>query len=179
MNTKIKKLDSIIKNIWKKEVANDYDRNLILNEDTLKNVLYFYLRNRFEKAPELENFCIFTECTQYGFSALNYTPDMVVVDTKTNKVVAVIELKYKGRNCYQVEKLVKYDFYKLKEYMNSLDTVHSDCQYYIAAITLGEFDRANWLDGRSTWANGKVAELIADESEGNIKFQVISHNTIN
>ena len=69
-----------------------------------------------------------------------------------------------------------YDFHKLKEYMDTLDTVHSECQYYIAAITLGEFDRANWLDGRSKWAKGKVAELIAYEPNGVIDFQVIPHN---
>jgi len=176
MNKRINKLDITIKKIWEVDVSNDYAHNLILNEDTLKNVMYFYLRNCFENTPEFEDFCIFTECTHYGFSALNYTPDMVVVDTKTDKIVAVFELKYKSRNCYHVVDLVKYDFYKLKEYMRSLDTVHSDCQYYIAAITLGEFDRANWIDGRSKWANGKVAELIADESEGTVKFQVVPHN---
>lgn len=176
MNRKIKKLDTTIKKIWIEDVADDYDRNLILNEDTLKNVLYFYLRTCFEKTPELEDFCIFTECTHYGFSALNYTPDMVVVDTKTDKIVAIFELKYKSRNCHGVENLIYYDFHKLKDYMDTLDTVYSDCQYYIAAITLGEFDRANWLDGRSKWANGKVAELIADESDGHIKFQAVPHN---
>ena len=176
MNRKIKKLDAAIKKIWEAEVADDYVHNLILNEDTLKNVLYFYLRNFFEKTHDFEDFCIFTECTRYGFSELNYTPDMVIVDTKTDKIVAVLELKYKSRNCYHVEDLVKNNFYKLKEYMRSLDCVHGDCQYYIAAITLGEFNRANWLDGRSKWANGKVAELIADESEGSVKFQVIPHN---
>lgn len=176
MNRKIKSLDTTLKKIWKEDIADDYNHNLILNEDTLKNVLYFYLRNYFEKTPELEDFCIFTECTHYGFSALNYTPDMVVVDTKTDKIVAVFELKYKSKNCSQVEDLVKKDFNKLKDYMNKLDTIHSDCQLYIVAITLGEFNRPNWLDGRSKWAKGKVAELIADEHNGDIKFQVIPHN---
>lgn len=176
MNKKIKLLDTIIKRVWAEDVSDDYDHNLILNEDTLKNVLYFYLRNHFEKMPELENYCIFTECTHYGFSALNYTPDMVVVDTETDKIVAIFELKFKSKNCHNVEDLVYYDFHKLKEYMDALDTVHNECQYYIAAITLGEFDRANWLDGRSKWAKGRVAELIAYEPDGNIMFQVISHN---
>ena len=101
---------------------------------------------------------------------------MIIVDKKTEKIVAVFELKYKSRNCHRVEDLVYYDFHKLKEYMDTLDTVHSECQYYIAAITLGEFDRANWLDGRSKWAKGKVAELIAYEPDGDINFQVIPHN---
>ena len=101
---------------------------------------------------------------------------MVVVYTKTDKIVAVFELKYKARNCYYAEDLICRDFHKLKEYMRSLDSVHSDCRYYIAAITLGEFDRANRLDGRSKWAHRKVAELIAYEPEGTVKFQVISHN---
>ncbi len=176
MNNKIKSLDTIIKKIWTENVSDDYKLNLILNEDTLKNVLYFYLRNCFENNSELKDFCIFTECTHYGFSTLGYTPDMVVVDTKTDKVVAVFELKYKSRNCSNVVDLVKFDFYKMKEYMNSLDTVHKNCQYYIAAITLGDFDRANWLDGRSKWAQGKVVELIAYEPNGVIDFQVIAHN---
>lgn len=176
MNRKIKLLDTVIKKIWTENVADDYNHNLVLNEDTLKNILYFYLRTCFEKTPELEDFCIFTECTHYGFSSLNYTPDMVVVDTKTDKIVAVFELKYKSKNCHRVEDLVYYDFYKLKEYMETLETVHNKCQYYIAAITLGEFDRVNWLDGRSKWAKGKVAELIAHEPDGIIKFQVVSHN---
>ena len=60
--------------------------------------------------------------------------------------------------------------------MKRLDTVHSECQYYIGAITLGEFNRPNWLDGRSKWAVGKVAELIAYEPDGIIKFQVVAHN---
>ncbi len=176
MNEKIKKLDTVIKKVWKKDIANDYKHNLILNEDTLKNVLYFYLRTCFKTTPELENFCIFTECTEYGFSKLNYTPDMVIVDKLTNKIVAIFELKYKSRNCYQVEDLVKHDFYKLKDYMNIPDIIHSNCQYYVAAITLGEFNRANWLDGRSKWARSKVVELIAYEPNGVIDFQVVSHN---
>ena len=39
MNRKIKELDTTIKKIWKEDVADDYNHNLILNEDTLKNVL--------------------------------------------------------------------------------------------------------------------------------------------
>lgn len=101
---------------------------------------------------------------------------MVIINTKTDKIVAVFELKYKPKNCYHMEDLIYRDFHKLKEYMDGLDTVHNDCQYYIAAITLGEFDRANWLDGRSKWAQGKVAELIAYEPDGVIDFQVIPHN---
>ncbi|MBQ3528065.1 MAG: hypothetical protein IJA52_05890 [Clostridia bacterium] len=176
MNKQIQKLDATIKKIWVKNIADDYNNDLVLNEDTLKNVLYFYLRNYFEKSPDFKDFCIYTECTQYGFSQLNYTPDMVVIDKNSNKIVAVFELKYKASNCYKVEDLVIRDFHKLKAYMDALDTVHSECQYYIAAITLGEFDRANWLDGRSKWAKGKVAELIAYEPNGIIKFQVIPHN---
>ena len=173
---RIKELDKIIKTIWLTNIRTDYDNGLILNEDTLKNTLYFHLRTYFEDNTRFKNLCIYTECTEYGFSSLSYRPDMIIIDKKTDKIVAVFELKYKSRNCHRVEDLVYHDFHKLKEYIDTLDTVHSECQYYIAAITLGEFDRANWLDGRSKWANGKVAELIADESDGHIKFQVVSHN---
>ena len=45
----------------------------------------------------------------------NYMKDllgfMVVVDTKTDKIVAVFELKYKARNCYYAEDLIYRDFH--------------------------------------------------------------------
>lgn len=176
VNMNVNKLDQIIKNTWLKDIKDDYDHNLILNEDTMKNAIYFHLRKYFESTPEFNDLCIFTECTCYGFSSLSYRPDMIIVDTKSDEIVAVFEMKYKSKYCYKVEDLVYRDFKKLKSYMNTLDTVHQKCQYYVVAITLGDFDRANWLDERSKWAKGKVAELIAYEPNGVLEFQVIPHN---
>ncbi len=85
----IKKLDKVIKNIWLEDIKDDYEHNLILNEDTLKNALYFHLRTYFENTPEFYDLCIFTECTDYGFSSLSYRPDMIIVNTKTDEIVAV------------------------------------------------------------------------------------------
>lgn len=93
MNTIV--LDRKIKKIWKNNIQTDYDNGLILNEDTLKNALYFHLRTYFEGNTNFETLCIYTECTEYGFSSLSYRPDMIIVDKNTDKIVAVFELKYK------------------------------------------------------------------------------------
>ena len=63
----------------------------------------------------------------------------------------------------------------MKTYIKKMNNTDS-CQYYVAAITLGEFDLPNWLNENDTWAKGKVAELIAYEPYGVLNFQVIAHN---
>lgn len=172
----IRELDKVIKTIWEKNIQEDYHNKLILNEDTMKNAIYFHLRKQFESIPEFNDLCIFTECTCYGFSSLRCRPDMIIVDKKIDEILAVFEMKYKSERCYKVEDLVYYDFKKLRSYMNTLETLNSKCQYYIVAITLGDFNRANWLDNRSKWAKGKVAELIAYSKNEKVKFEVITHN---
>ncbi len=169
-------IDKIIKDIWTNNIQQDYNNGLILNEDTLKNALYFHLRTYFEKNSDYNNLCIYTECRDYGFPKLAYIPDMIIINKATQKIVAVFELKYKPRNYYYVENSVYYDCHKLKQYIKKLDTTQSNCKYYIAAITLGDFTRANWLDGRSKWAKNKVSELIAYEPNGQkIQFRIILH----
>ena len=39
-------IDEAIKSIWVNEIRNDYENRRLLKEDTLKNALYFHLRNR-------------------------------------------------------------------------------------------------------------------------------------
>lgn len=56
----IKQLDKEIKAIWVKNIQVDYDNGLILNEDTLKNALYFHLRTYFENNTNFKNLCIYT-----------------------------------------------------------------------------------------------------------------------
>lgn len=168
-------LDRTIKEIWINEIQKDYNDDMILNEDTLKNVLYHHLRSHLEKSFELNSFVIYTECTKYGFSTIHSRPDMIIVEKDTQKIVAIFEIKYKTVRNSRVEGAVYYDFDKIKEYINTLDSVHSKCNYYIAAITLGEYNRPNWLDGRSKWAKGRVNELIAYEPNETLSFQVISH----
>lgn len=172
---KVKQLDEIIKEIWLNEIQKDYNTGLILNEDTLKNVLYHHLRSHIEKSLELNDLVIYTECTKYGFSSIHMRPDMIIVEKATQKIVAIFEIKYKTIRNSRVEGAVYYDFDKIKEYINVLDSVHAHCNYYIAAITLGEYNRPNWLDGRSKWAKGHVTELIAYEPNQKLNFQIIPH----
>ena len=88
-------IDEAIKSVWENNIKSDYDANWIMNEDGLKNALYFHLRTYFEGNTNFETLCIYTECTEYGFSSLSYRPDMIIVDKNTDKIVAVFELKYK------------------------------------------------------------------------------------
>ena len=41
-------IDEAIKSVWKNEIKSDYDANWIMNEDGLKNALYFHLRKQLE-----------------------------------------------------------------------------------------------------------------------------------
>lgn len=83
----MKTLDKIIKNIWINNIQTDYGNGLILNEDTLKNTLYFHLRTYFESNTSFKNLYIYTECTEYGFSSLSYRPDMIIVDIQLLKII--------------------------------------------------------------------------------------------
>lgn len=167
----MKKLDRVIKEIWKNELQNDFKNNLILNEDTLKNALYHHLRAHFEKDKSFSDLLIFTECNDYEFFNLKYRPNLIIAtknhekkstykDIHINDVIAIFELKYKSDNCFKVEDKIYHDFDKLKSYKN----IYPNCQFYNMAITLGDFDRAEWLDiNEDEWAIGCVTELIAYE----------------
>ena len=41
-------IDEAIKSIWENEIQSDYNANWIMNEDGLKNALYFHLRKQLE-----------------------------------------------------------------------------------------------------------------------------------
>lgn len=184
----MKKLDRVIKKIWKNELQNDFKNNLILNEDTLKNALYHHLRTYFEKDKTFKDLFIFTECYHYGFYEIGYRPDLIIAikdhknkstykDIRINDVIAIFELKYKSEKCSNIEDEIYHDFDKFKLYKN----IYPNCQFYNMAISLGDFNRPAWLDKKSTnhWANGCVTELIAYEPKNELDFQIYSYNGMN
>lgn len=186
MNTE--KLDRIIKGIWMNELQSDYRNDLILNEDTLKNALYYHLRTHFEKDSEFNDLFIFTECNDYGFCEMGCRPDLVIATKDYSKesnykriyideVLAVFELKYKAENCYNAADKIYCDFSKFKAYKS----LYPNSQFYNIAVTLGDFNRPAWLDKRQTnnWADGCVTELIAYEPGGALAFQIYSYNHMN
>lgn len=181
------KLDRVIKEIWINELQKDFRKGLILNEDTLKNALYFHLRTHFGKDDSFKDLLIFTECNNFGFSDISHRPDLIIAkknianepNYKDKKVLAVFELKYKSSMCYAVESEIYNDLHKMKDYKSTED--FKNCQFYNMAITLGDFNRPNWLDKKATnnWAKGCVTELNAYEPNGILEFQIYSYNGMN
>ena len=45
----IQVIDEAIVSIWEHEIKADYENGWLLKEDTLKNALYFHLRNRLSR----------------------------------------------------------------------------------------------------------------------------------
>ena len=54
-------IDEAIKLVWVDEIKRDYEENWIMNEDGLKNALYFHLRKQLEPILVENNLRIFTE----------------------------------------------------------------------------------------------------------------------
>lgn len=57
----IRIIDEAIKSVWVDKIKRDYDKNWIMNEDGLKNALYFHLRKQLEPTLLENNLRIFTE----------------------------------------------------------------------------------------------------------------------
>ena len=63
-------IDEAIKSIWVNEIRNDYENKRLLKEDTLKNAMYFHLRNRIGWLCDECDLRIFTEFTDDKFEGL-------------------------------------------------------------------------------------------------------------
>ncbi|WP_078427645.1 hypothetical protein [Alkalihalobacterium alkalinitrilicum] len=95
-------IDQTIKDVWVKNIFEDYQSSYLLKEDTLKNALYYHLRNQLQSILAKYNLRIFTEFHYKGVIA-----DLAIVvlnglDDHTGHlkdevidVLAIIEVKYK------------------------------------------------------------------------------------
>lgn len=182
----IVQIDRIIKEIWLKEIAQDYTEKYLLKEDCLKNSFYHHLRTRLSDVMEKHNIRIFTE---YYISELRYRADIAIVQIDleikerhladmVTDVLAIIELKYKAGYSKGIENEIKNDVKKLQDYIK---IGRIDCQYYLAVIYETECWALNWLDKRQTnnWAANRVTELDAGFIDGEMKFEVHSYNGLN
>lgn len=162
----IKIIDEAIKSIWENEIQNDYNGNWFMNEDSLKNALYFHMRNRLEKLLTENSLRIFTEFNDAEFSKSGFRPDMVIAYVDMNsdaqywrqavtKSLAVIELKFKST--FAAKETIYTDYTKLKKY---IDLLGADCMY-MATIWECEDDQTTWIRKNAAWAKGKVTELNA------------------
>lgn len=170
-------------NIWEKNIQKDYNKGILLEEDTLKCALYYHLRRKIGKLMNDNNLCILTEYLGPEFKKINCRPDMVIVKMKDNcdeeylinhieEVVVAIELKFK--NGYSYDSIVA-DKYKLKNYVKN---IRNNCQYVLAVIQEKCWDYPFWLDDRqaNNWAKGRVTELVASYDENdNMCFDTKKH----
>lgn len=170
-------IDEAIKSIWVNEIQKDYNENWFMNEDTLKNALYFHLRSRLEKLLSKNDLRIFTEFNDAEFSKSGFRPDMVIAYVDMNsdadcwrqavtKSLAVIELKLKST--FADKETIYADYTKLEKYIDLLGT---DCKMYMATIWECEDDQTTWIRKNAAWAKGRVTELNASWSWGNCKPQ--------
>lgn len=160
-------IDEAIKSVWENEIKSDYDANWIMNEDDLKNALYFHLRTRLEPILMENDLRIFTEFKDAEFRGSKYRPDMVVAHVDMNSdadywrqavsnCVAVIELKFKSN--FRDKEAISADYDKLKEYVEKMEIKG---KLYMAAIWECEDDQTTWIRKNAAWAKGRVTELNA------------------
>ena len=172
-----------IKSIWENEIQNDYKNNWFMNEDTLKNALYFHLRNKLESVLAENNLRIFTEFNDAEFSGSGFRPDMVIARVDMNSdadfwrqavtnCVAVIELKFKSN--FRDQEAIRADYDKLKEYIESVSITG---KLYMATIWECEDKQTTWIRKNAAWAKGKVTELNASFAWGTCEpqFYVAEH----
>ncbi len=179
----LKEIDNAIKYVWKYDIKRDYENNLLLREDTLKNALYFHIRTKLNSLLEENNIKIYTEFSIGKFRKTHYRPDMVIVkleDEESDKpwddcikeYLCIIELKFKGSFSTAAD-LIYEDYNKLHHYICDLDL---NCpMYYMATIWEEYPDSKKWIDNE-LWAKGLVTELNADYgSKGDMLFYIKEH----
>ena len=182
--TVFKEIHNTIKYVWEYDIPRDYENNMLLKEDTLKNSLYFHIRTRLGALLEKYNIMIFTEFNTDKFRHSGFRADMVIaqMDSEKNKnygdcvknFISVIEIKFKG-DFKSAPDIIYSDYEKTKKYIKSL-SLGDDCHYYIATIWECYPDSKWWLDKDVKWAKGKLTELNADfDIRNTMKFYVKEH----
>jgi len=134
-----KKIHETIIEVWRYDIKSDYNQYFLLREDTLKNALYFHIRNRLGDAFMKDNhLAIFTE---YKIDT-NETIDLVVVKldiekAKDNKlkdcvkeIIAIVEIKYKNQTAS--ENIFINDVKKILNYTNKFKFEYT--KFFLAFI---------------------------------------------
>jgi len=178
----INQIDTTLKYIWKYDIKQDYDKSYLLKEDTLKNALYYHLRNKLGALLEKHNLRIYTEFTDNIFNRTNYRPDIVIAEINpeseecylgncVTKIVSIIEIKFKN-DSYSAIKNIESDYDKIHWY---IDNLSSDIKYYMATIWEAEDDATTWIRKNAAWAKGKLTELNASYENDEMRFYVCDH----
>lgn len=144
-----------------------------MNEDTLKNALYFHLRNKMETVLIENSLRIFTEFNDAEFSGSGFRPDMVIarVDMESEakywrqavvNCPVVIEMKFKST--FADKETIYADYAKLEKYIESLEIIG---KVYMATIWECQDEKTALLDEEAAWAKGRITELNASLSWAN------------
>jgi hypothetical protein len=184
-------IDSALKKIWRDDIISDYDNDFLFKEDTLKNSLYYHLRNELGDGFLKHN--LLRVYTEYDLgvddNGMRQIADIAIVKMlplsemedgyslwdRVDEVVTIIELKYKrfeGEAFYD-------DVYKMKSYIKSgkLDS----CQFYLGFVCEDEYinSEASWLHNSQSrnWAKDRLTELTAhyDSETGEFVSNIVSH----
>lgn len=189
-------IDYAIKYIWMHQITDDYSSCSLLKEDTLKNAYYHHLRNSLDSLCKKNNIRIYTEFNEKGLKSKGLRADIAIVSLESSKkdkyylgdrvekVLAIIELKFKGRGSAGTAEIFQ-DIYKSQNYIKNFSFL--ECQYYLGIIHEHNYSisEIHWLDKRQSnnWAKGRLTELNAcyyeEYEKDTIGFSVCSYNEFN
>lgn len=189
------KIDKALKKVWEENVVNDYNKDYLLKEDTLKNSIYYHLRSELgDGFLDRHRLRIFTEfymgtnkngkkqIADIAIVRLKYKRELdesYYLKNRIDEILTIIELKYKGNN----EKAFREDISKTKEY-TKIDKC-KNTQFYLGFIYEAFYEESNggWLykNQRECWGKDKVTELTAHYSQEKGRFvsNIISHTKMN
>lgn len=174
-----------IKYIWEYDIPKDYNKKLLLKEDTFKNSLYFHIRTRLSALLEKYNIMIFTEFNTDKFRNTGYRADLILAQMNfeeekkfwgdcVENYISIFELKFKSDYTNASYEILK-DYEKTEHYIKELK-LSEYCHYYIATIWECYPDSKWWLKKDEEWAKGKLTELNADyNSKGEMIFYIKEH----
>jgi len=169
-----KRIKDIVKLIWLSEIQNDYNEDMLFREDTLKNALYFHLRNYLKY--EVENFGL-RIYTEYRIDETGSKADIMIANINEKAIVdkqkklnedytylkngiepiAIFELKFKDYR-YGYKDYCK-DINKIQNvYLRTEELV--DCDYYLCFISEYIYDQQFWVEKKNK-QNFKITELTA------------------
>ena len=175
-------IDTVLKYIWEYDIKQDYDKQYLLKEDTLKNALYFHLRNKLSALFEKYNLRIYTEFTDDIFKRTSCRPDLIIAEINPDleedylgkcvtRIVSIIEIKFQS-NSYSAIKNIKSDYDKIHWYINNLSF---DGKCYMATIWEADDKPTTWIRKNAKWAKGKLTELNASYENDEMRFYVYEH----
>jgi len=164
-----KKIHETIIEVWRYDIKSDYNLHFLLKEDTLKNAMYYHIRNRLGDTFIKDNhLAIFTEYAIYT----NQKIDLVVVKLDVEKakndylgncveeIIAIVEMKYKGQ--YVPEKFFINDVEKILAYTNQF--TFKGTKFFLTFIRERYFyedEVTNFLSKFENLPSGKIVELLS------------------